>query len=369
MKCEVVIVGKGIAGLTLSVLLSQKNIAHIVLYRKGTQQEMALGETLPPSAIPLIRAMGLLSLFEASAIQKTYGYHSVWGSTTVTDHNFYFQHPQAYGIKLDKQALLVKMENMQNDFLVSYDKDLSIQDHGAAVAFTFDRDGRTHQLHAKLIVDATGRNRAVLGRLGIGSIHYDDLTAYSCHLPRIKHSRLTHSVFSETFRDGWGIVSGLSAATQVLTLYTDRSADQQPKFSRFEHWANILSDTVYLKDFLSADTNVRVKGRLANSSKAAAITGKNWLALGDAAIALDPLSSHGITNALYTSMQAAVAVEQMILQNDESALKNYGRDLTAIFAAYLQTENKIYQQERRWLESNFWLNRHALNLSQTQQSN
>ncbi|MGZ3756271.1 MAG: hypothetical protein ACXVAY_06230 [Mucilaginibacter sp.] len=331
---EIVIVGKGIAGLTLSCLLHKKQIPHTLQYRTGDPVGIALAETLPPSAIPVLEKLDLLALFDNAAIHKTYGYHSLWGSDRIIDHNFYFRNPTAYGLKIDKQHLLSVLEKQQADYLVPYQPNLLSGD--------------------KFIIDATGRNRTVLTKMGIGSTAHDALIAYSCHVPRIKHPLLTHSVYTETFRDGWGIVSGLNEQENVITLYTDKTSVAGSRLKQYQNWQASLSDTTCLQYFLTGDKSTRVKGSIANSSRASSISGENWLAVGDAAIAFDPLASHGITNAVYTAMSAADAIERFLRLGDQNAVKGYGDSLAAIFDQYLAAKDQLYQRESRWPDAAFW---------------
>ena len=334
MCMEIIIVGKGIAGLTLSSLLHKKQIPHTVQYRAGDPVGIALAETLPPSAIPVLEKLDLLTLFEQATIHKTYGYHSLWGSDRVTDHNFYFRQPAAYGLKIDKQYLLSELEQQQAKYLVPYQQNVLSDD--------------------QFIIDATGRSRAVLTKMGISSITHDALVAYSCHVPRIKHPLLTHSVYTETFRDGWGIVSGLNEQENVITLYTDKTSTAGSRLKQYQNWPASLSDTTYLHYFLTGDESTRVKGSIANSSRASFISGENWLAVGDAAIAFDPLASHGITNAVYTAMSAADAIERFTRFSDQGAVKNYSNSLAAIFDQYLLAKDQLYRRENRWPDSAFW---------------
>ena len=64
MDTEVIVAGRGIAGLVVSLLLKRKGIPHLVLDRRTSRKQLALGETLPPSALPLLQSLGLLDLFE-----------------------------------------------------------------------------------------------------------------------------------------------------------------------------------------------------------------------------------------------------------------------------------------------------------------
>jgi len=351
---EVIIAGGGIAGLTLSLLLEKKGIDHVVISRKGKANSFALAETLPPSALPLLGKLGLLELFESTAIQKTYGYHSLWGSNAVTDHNFYFHNPFKHGLKINKAAIISHLEHQQKRHIKYYEKSFAVVSDINGVTTAFDDGALTKSIKAKLIVDATGRNRAVLGHLNIPATNYDALMAFSCHVPRVKHSALTHNVYIETFEEGWGIVSALSETENVMTLFTTKKNPVQPQLKDYENWATLLSGTTYLKDFLTESKDIKVKGSKANSSKAVALAGDNWLAVGDAAISFDPLSSHGITNALYTAHLAATTIEKHIKQGDHTALKAYDKLLAAIFEQYLQTKGQLYNNEKRWPVSSFW---------------
>jgi flavin-dependent dehydrogenase len=359
MHTDVLIVGDGIAGLTLSFLLEKKEIDHVLLHRNGIQMENALGETLPPSAIPFLHRHELLELFEQHAVQKMYGYHAWWGGNQVNDHNFFTQSPSAYGIKLDKQGLLTDLARSQQKYRVVYDKNFEMQFGHTCGMVVFDQASLSQTLNFKLLVDATGRKRAVLNKLGVTIDEYDHLTAFSCHLSRFNHPRLTHTVYTETFPDGWGIVSALNKDVQVMTLYTDRAVAKQRGFSNYTNWPEILEQTNYLRHFLTGDEQTKVRGYLANTSKPNRVAGENWLAVGDAAIAFDPLSSHGITNAVYTAIRAAIAIEKKVKGADSDQFKIYAADLEVIFKQYMQIKNHLYRQEQRWTGSDFWAARQS----------
>ena len=62
----------------------------------------------------------------------------------------------------------------------------------------------------------------------------------------------------------------------------------------------------------------------AHSSWIEAASGPGWLAVGDAALACDPLSSQGLFNALYSALMAANALRRA-LAGDTDALTDYQR--------------------------------------------
>jgi 2-polyprenyl-6-methoxyphenol hydroxylase-like FAD-dependent oxidoreductase len=351
LETPVAIVGKGIAGLTLSLLLHRKGIDHVVLDRVGGRKEIALGETLPPATLPLLRSLGLLAIFEECSLQQTYGYHSSWGSDAVTDYNFFGQWESPYGLKLDKQALLQRLEQACGGAGIAYDKRLALHAHGDGWEIVTDAATR---ITSGLLVDATGRNRIVLQQLGVPIHGYDALSAFSCHIPRIQHPRFVHSVVVESFEHGWGIVSGLDADRNVLSIYTQTGHPVQPQLRSYHNWAAVLAETKYLKDFLTEKPLSKVVGNNANSSQPAQVAGANWLAVGDAAMAFDPLSSHGISNAIFSAQRAAEAIEAFLQGGDQRVLTGYSQTMTQIFEQYIISQRQQYWSERRWPEAPFW---------------
>lgn len=335
----------------MSFLLRQRKIPHLLLGRAGKQGSLALGETLPPSALPLLKSLGLLPLFEENALAKTTGYHSAWGSSHVVDHNFYFNRPFQYGLKLNKEQLLLALEALQKEQVYPFKRLSGINEEVDGMSVTLD-DGT--KIAAKFLVDATGRKRVVGKALGIAEKEHDQLMAFSAHLPRIRLPRLPHGVFVESFESGWGIVSELSEQTSVMTLYTTKSHEAKAGFMKYDCWPELLGDTQYLKSFLSPAEDIKVMGGNANTTRLASCAGKSWLAIGDAAMAFDPLSSHGITSGIYTASQAAEALKNSLESGNSEALDVYAERLEKIFGGYLEQKNQLYQQEKRWELSSFW---------------
>ncbi|EDP96050.1 FAD-dependent monooxygenase [Kordia algicida OT-1] len=354
MTKEVIIIGNGIAGITLAVLLQRKGISFTLLHRKVEKPPFALGETLPPSAMPLLQQLKLLSVFEENAYRKTYGYHSMWGSSRVTDINFYHQNPFKNGLKINKHQTLETLRTEIKQHMISYSKGFEIihEAHGNTVVLA-KNDG-IKMVQGKILVDATGRNRAVLQKLNIQSTIHDELVAVSCHIPKIKHPKLTHEVYVESFKEGWGIVSALNETENICTIYTHKGHEILSKLKEVSQWKTALAETTYLKDFLIETDNIKFKGGNANSSVANETAGSNWLALGDAAMSFDPLSSHGITNALFISAKAATTIEKKLLEADPDTFFEYDKTMQAIFQQYLQSKNELYRQETRWKDEVFW---------------
>lgn len=100
----------------------------------------------------------------------------------------------------------------------------------------------------------------------------------------------------------------------------------------------------------------QARGADACSSELDLPVGQNWIAVGDAAVAYDPLSSKGISNALYTGCQAANALIASG-NGDADAPARYAAHVRDIHRVYRDQLHDFYSMERRWPESTFWRRR------------
>ncbi len=84
--------------------------------------------------------------------------------------------------------------------------------------------------------------------------------------------------------------------------------------------------------------------------------GEGWLALGDASLAFDPLSSQGMFHALYTGLRGAQAVLAPSAER-ASALAAWEERLREVRRAYERHLAGVYAAEGRWPDAPFWRRR------------
>jgi flavin-dependent dehydrogenase len=257
-------------------------------------------------------------------------------------------------LKINKHHTLEKMRDLIRDDMISYSKGFEIINEEDGDTVVLAKNEGVKIVQGKILIDATGRNRAVLQKLKIESEVYDELVALSCHIPKIEHPKLTHEVYVESFKQGWGIVSALNETENICTIFTHKGHEILTQLKDDSQGKSVLSETIYFKDFFVEDDYFRFKGGHGNSSVATEIAGSNWLALGDAAMSFDPLSSHGITNSLYTASIATEAIEKKLHFADTEAFSEYGETMKTIFQQYVQSKNQLYREETRWKDSEFW---------------
>ncbi len=337
-QTQVAIVGNGVAGLSLSLLLERAGVDHVVLARAQKRKLPCLGETLPPSTLALLERLGFRALFEESARKKSLGYHALWHGRPLTDINFFTHRPFQYGLKMDKPRLVARMMELVEKRVVEMRGSWEWDAEKRTV--TWRDTGKRREIQAQVYVDATGRSAALLRQMGIPTTAYDRQLAFSCVLPRVHHPRIKHDVFTESFAGGWGNLSGLDDQTQSLTLFAEKGSPLALQLRDYQHWADALARTVLLKAFLGTGVTPDVRGSAAHSSRADRMAGRDWLALGDAALAFDPLSSHGISNAVYTAWRASEAIVQSLRERSDAPLTTYHDTLAHIFDGYLQARRQ-----------------------------
>jgi flavin-dependent dehydrogenase len=86
--------------------------------------------------------------------------------------------------------------------------------------------------------------------------------------------------------------------------------------------------------------------------------GEDWLAVGDAAGAYDPLTSQGIYKALAGGLQAGDAIARR-LAGEAADFTAYGESLARSWQEYLSLRSYLYTREARWPDQPFWRARQA----------
>jgi flavin-dependent dehydrogenase len=122
-------------------------------------------------------------------------------------------------------------------------------------------------------------------------------------------------------------------------------------------WLDQLRRTVQLvRRFRDAGPLQRLMVRSARSQHIDPACGTGWIAIGDAAMAFDPLASQGIAKALHHGKRAAGHIAAY-LGGDTSALQRLALEFEGEYAAYRTTRADYYRLEKRWLGSAFWSRR------------
>ncbi|HEX2190709.1 MAG TPA: hypothetical protein VHG51_17505, partial [Longimicrobiaceae bacterium] len=208
------------------------------------------------------------------------------------------------------------------------------------------------ELRARFLVDATGSGASVARRCGARSVAADRLAGFV----RFFHDRPGSDprTLVEAFPDGWWYTAALPGGMRVAACMTDSDLGRRLGLAGPDRWSALLAGAPHVADVLrGAAPSGGVVVRAARSRRLHPPAGDGWVAVGDAVSTFDPLSSQGVLKALRSGVFAAYAVGDLLAGGDASGLERYRRFVADEFAAYLDTRDAYYGEERRWPESEF----------------
>jgi flavin-dependent dehydrogenase len=361
-RYRVAIVGGGPAGSACALALAQHGLSDIVMLEAGDYQRFGIGESLPPESRRLFQALGIEQAFLEQGHAACYGSCSYWGSE-VRGHNDSLMNPLGHGWHLDTCRFY--------RFLAMQARARGVQVHTgatlkrsapAAKGFSLDLllatpNGRRQlRIHADQVIDASG-TRAVFARQR-GSLKQGS-NPLICLAARLvlneaepPPSNLTHL---EAVEQGWWYGAHLPGAQLLLAFYSDAACIKASKLLNSERWWALLAASRYTAA-LTRDAQPptsRIASFPAPSYCLDQVGGQNWLAIGDAASAYDPITSQGICKALANGWLAAQVIRA------QSSLERYARTVQTAYRCYLALRRDLYGLEQRWADSPFWKKHHA----------
>jgi flavin-dependent dehydrogenase len=216
------------------------------------------------------------------------------------------------------------------------------------------------------VVDATGRASSVARRQGARRIRFDRLVGVAgLFSPSPSDSERDSRTLVEAAADGWWYSAWLPQSRAIAVYMTD--ADLIPKGPEGipACWREKLKKTVHTSSRvqgLTLEGPIRVVS--ACSEVLDPIAGPNWMAIGDAAMSVDPLSSQGICWALKSSLVADRAIQHW-LDGDPAAIEALPAWTHEGLDRYWRSHLLHYSREQRWPDSLFWRRRGANSEVQT----
>lgn len=357
-EAEVLIVGAGPAGAAAAINLAP--LRRVVLVERQTEIGSRIGESLLPAARRLLADMGLLESFLAEEHAPWYGNRAVWGGSELQEADF-LRDPDGHGWHLDRarfERWLREAAKIRGAELLS-----------PATVDQLEHDGRRWRvglktatgslvLTADLLIDAGGRAVPIARRLG-GRAQASDRLVCAWVYGHDKHDGGRGLTYVEAVENGWWYTAPLPKGRRVLAFHSD--ADLLPAQTLRERNGLMRhADAVWELAALLAtvgfvsDSETRITA--AHSALLEPVGSENWLAVGDAAISFDPLSSQGLLNALFTGLAAAEAVDSR-LRGNMLAIEEYAQTIRGVSEAYRQHLALNYAAEIRWPEALFWKRR------------
>ena len=334
---DVVVIGGGPAGSTVSTLLAQQG-CRVQLFERERFPRFHIGESLIPETYWVLKRLGMLTKMQQSHFVKKHSVQFV-SSNGKNSAPFYFFDNKPHECSQTWQVVRSEFDQMMLENAREHGvevlegvrvHDVLFQGNGAdgarAVGVTIkDAEGSVRDVRANVVIDASGQNGLIMNRLRLrvwdpilnkGAIW----TYWEGALRDTGRDEGATLVIQTGNRNGWfwyipqhdnivsvGVVGPFDYLFKGRTNYA-RTYDQE------------VEGTPGVRERVAAAR--RVTGYFATkdySYRSRQVAGDGWVLVGDAFGFLDPLYSSGVLLALKSGELAADAVAEGLAKGDTSA--------------------------------------------------
>jgi len=359
---DIAIIGAGVAGCAAALTLAggaQSVVAVAPPAKPPAEPSPHIGEFLSPAANALLAELALAADFAAGPHRPANATFSAWGSDLLAARNA-IVHVEGPGHVLDRSVF--------DTMLRAAVARSGVATLASAVTGADREDGAWslllsggERIGARFLLDCSGRAAAVTRYLARRH-HADRLVAASGFLRQHDDSVApTSATLIEAAPNGWWYASLLPDQRLALALFADPDTLPRRVSRDVAVWRQAVATTRHIQRWLDdAGYAIEAPPRLASAATTwlDPVAGTDWAAAGDAAAAFDPLSSHGLTTALWGGRRAAQAASAA-LSGDAAPLARYATTLAEAVRGFMDQRRAVYAHERRWPAQRFWQRRVA----------
>jgi flavin-dependent dehydrogenase len=350
---DICIIGGGPAGSVLAARLAQ--LGHdVCLVERAAFPRRRLGESLGPGVLPLLSTVGVGAAIASAGFTPARSVTVNWdqgerqwedpdGQGLLVDRGHFdrllLDHAREAGVRVFQPAT-VAAKALRND----------------GWNLRIEADGRALELRAAFLADATGRaallrsDRRQTGRRTV-ALH---ACWQGCGLPA--QPRIAAGA-AEWY---WGVP--LPRGVYNTLVFIDAARFRADRASLLRAGFRALIEGSGL---LAGCTEARLLGRVAAADATPYLDGESVtlrsIKVGDAALALDPLSSSGVQKAIQTALSGAVVVNTLLRkpETSEAALRFYRDRLSEASERHRKWAANHYATVAARRPAKFWRDRGA----------
>lgn len=329
-QCDILVIGGGPAGSTVSTLLSEKGWK-VVLLDKDHHPRFHIGESLLPMSLPIFDKLGISDKVKEIGIVKRGAefaspYHNCPPVT------FYFR-----GARDKKNPYAYQVRRSEFDHILlnnSKDKGTKVHEgvrvtgvdlnaNGMSLVTAQNGDGSSQEWKARYVVDATGRDSFLAKKLGIrkNNRSHNSSAIYS-HFEngeRLKGED-EGNISIYWFDGGWFWMIPLKDGTMSVgaVCRSGYLKDCQKDLDKFL-WKTISQSPDVARRLRNAKMTMATKATGNYSYFSDHLVGKNYILIGDAFAFIDPVFSSGVHLALTSGIRAVDVIEASMNENPNLA--------------------------------------------------
>ena len=298
-----------------------------------------------------LTGLGVWERFEESGPLPSYGIRTAWERETPR-HQDFVRNPYGCGWHVDRarfDAMLASAAAQAGATLfLSARVGSCSKNREGEWTVEVTQDGALVSLSGRMLVDATGRKAMLASRIG-GKAEVADRLIGAVSF--CENSEIAQWTLIEALENGWWYSVPLPEAGMVFAYMTDSDLWMDRKWDELLQLAPLTFERAGRRpipppsNIVSAASVVRCP-----------VAGLDWIAIGDAALAFDPLSGQGVFKSIETGTRCGSVIAKCF-GGDLSALAEYETWVNETYRSYLSTRAQFYSSVVRWPESRFWKRR------------
>ena len=338
---DVVIIGGGPAGSVLGSYLSKAGVGNTIL-EKAVFPRAHVGESLVSSTVRIFDEIDFIDTMETEGFPRKYG--AAWHPTKgMGEFAIRFAEFPQEGVNQDytyhversrfDKLLLEHAEVLGSDVRqnVAVRKVLFDED-GVANGVRVSVDGEVSDIHAKMVIDCSGRNTMLGSQLGLRekdpifnqfAVHawYEDVDRGDDP----ETADYIHIYFLSVER-GWAWQIPISDTITSIGVVAERDVFKQSRQRTEEYFDDLVATNPGMSKALTKAKRINdFKAEADYSYGMTEFVGDGWMLVGDSARFVDPIFSSGISIAAEAAKAASATIVEALETEDWSraALKPY----------------------------------------------
>ena len=328
---DAVVIGGGPAGSTVSTIMAQRGL-RVALFERERFPRFHIGESLIPETYWVLKRLNMLAKMQQSHFIKKYSVQFVNAAGKLSAP-FYFWDNKPHECSQTWQVVRSEFDKMLLDNAREHGVDVHEATRVVDVLFDGDRavgvtiqnaDGR-RDIHAKVVVDASGQNGILQNRfdLRVWDPILDKSAVWTYWKGAYRDTGKNEGatmVLQTADKHGWFWYIPLHGNTVSVGVVAPSNQLLKGRGTPEQIYTEEVEKCPGVQQRIGAATRVTgyfVTKDYSYSAKQAA--GDGWVLIGDAYAFLDPLYSSGVLLALKSGELAADAVADGLAKGDVSA--------------------------------------------------
>ena len=328
---DVIIIGGGPAGSALGCYLSQAGISNVIL-EKAMHPRPHVGESMVTASTRVFQEIGFLEVMEREGFVKKYGatWHSPSNRGKFAIAFGEFPQPgieQDYTYHVDRSKfdlLLLKQAESLGSKVVQgvMVKRVLFDENGRAIGVRAALDDVEFDMHAKIVVDASGRD-TLLGRQLRTKKKDTIFNQYAVHawfegVDRGDDDSKDHiHIYFLPVERGWVWQIPITDKITSVGVVVDKKVFKEVFTNMDKYFQTMTETNESLQQALQNARRIneyKTEGDYSYSMEK--FVGDGYLLIGDAARFVDPIFSSGVSIALYSAKFAAKSIIQAFKKDD-----------------------------------------------------